>query len=371
MKDNRLRLLRWKGEKARLDPLPSLPDLPVYAAWVYEGEDTGTVFLQVYQGDDVWVFTLTPKGEWKFASRFAGQRFSKLGVWIDDLADLDRDGFLDALCFQEHPVVFWSGRKGETKLGAWMRFGSPKVSDLDGDGWTEIVMVDKNGRLKIWRFDQRERRLKVIAASSPLFCPFDLFDLDGDGRKEIVVTDGSGNYWVFQWQDGRLKMWKGKTGFLGQGFKQVKFGEQLALHTHQYRFVWLLPPRIWLEDGKVRWRFREEVYLSVFCLLPKGKQALSPSNWHIQEAPFQLDFAGDIDGDGSDELIGYDGRWHRYRLYRVELTKSGKLRWRDVLLGREELRPEVFALLVEGKRRGLVVWWSDGRLELLTMKGGR
>ena len=111
---------------------------------------------------------------------------------------------------------------------------------------------------------------------------------------------------------------------------------------------------------------------TVFCLLPKGKQALSPSsNWRIQEAPFYLDFAVDIDGDGSDEMVGYDGRWRRWKLYCAEVAKSGKLRWRDVLLRREELRPEVFALLVDGKRRGLVVWWSDDRLELLTMEGGR
>jgi hypothetical protein len=92
---------------------------------------------------------------------------------IADLADLDRDGFLDALCVQWHPDedawVFWGGQKGEeTDLGAWMRYGSPQVADLDGDGWMEIVMVAEDGRLKIWRFDRRERRLKVIATSPPL-----------------------------------------------------------------------------------------------------------------------------------------------------------------------------------------------------------
>jgi hypothetical protein len=103
-------------------------------------------------------------------------------------------------------------------------------------------------------------------------------------------------------------------------------------------------------------------------LLPKGERALSPSNWRIQEAPFEVEFAGDIDGDGSDEVIGYDGRWRRWRLYRAEVTKAGELRWRDVLLGREEPRPWAFAMLVDGKHRGLVVGWEDGRLELLTME---
>jgi hypothetical protein len=96
------------------------------------------------------------------------------------------------------------------------------------------------------------------------------------------------------------------------------------------------------------------VGFSVFCFLPKGEKALSPSNWRIQEAPFRLKFAGDIDGDGSDEVIGYDFRWRRWRLYRAEVTKAGELRWRDVLLGREK----------PNRRRlrcwltvSVVVWW--------------
>jgi hypothetical protein len=139
--------------------------------------------------------------------------------------------------------------------------------------------------------------------------------------------------------------------------------------AYQFRTVLLFPPRIWLEGGKLRWRFWEKVVFSIFCLLPKGEKALSPSNWRIQEAPFNIRFAGDIDGDGSDEVIGYDGRWRRWRLYRAEVTKAGELRWRDVLSGRDE--PKAFAMLVDGERRGLVVGWEDGRLELLAMESRR
>jgi hypothetical protein len=299
---------------------------------------------------------------------------------ITDLADLDRDGFLDVLCVQgyhtgEDTWVFWGGQKEKgTNLGVWMRYGFPQVADLDGDGWMEIVMVAEDKRLKIWRFDRRERRLKVVSASPPLpvtWAAFSLrlFDLDGDGRKEIVVEGGIGNFWVFQWQDGKLKKWKSKLGVGGVIRGQVKFGNELALYATQFRPVWLFSPRIWLEGWKLRWRFREEVWFSVFCLLPKGEKALSPSNWRIQEAPFELRFADDIDGDGSDEVIGYDVRWRRRRLYRAEVTKAGELRWRDVLLGRE--KPKAFAMLVDGKRRGLVVSWEDGRLELLTMESRR
>jgi hypothetical protein len=218
--DGRLRLLRWKDGKAILEPLPNLPDVPMEDAFVGQGAGTETVFLRVYRGENVWVFILSPQGEWKFASRATRLR-------ITDLADFDRDGFLDALCVQWHPDedawVSWGGWKGEeTDLGAWMRYGSPQVADLDGDGWMEIVMVAEDKRLKIWRFDQRQKRLKVIATSPPLLVGWStfhmhLFDLDGDGRKEIVVADISGNFWVFQWRDGKLRMWQGKIGLKGAG----------------------------------------------------------------------------------------------------------------------------------------------------------
>jgi hypothetical protein len=376
--DRRLRLLRWKDEKAILEPLPNLPDVPMEDAFVDQGAGTEMVFLDVYRGENVWVFILSPQGEWQFASRFTSQaiRFYSVRICsITDLADLDRDGFLDALWVQDKGVaqVFWGGRKGEkTDLGVCIRFGYPQIADLDGDGWAEIVMVAEDRRLKIWRFDRRERRLKVIATSPPLpvaweYFSLSLFDLDEDGRKEIVVTDEGGDFWVFRWRDGKLKMWQGKTGLKEALYwEQVKFGDHLALCTYQSRPFWLFPPRIWFKGWRLQWQFQDKVGFSVFCLLPKGEKALSPSNWRIQEAPFELRFAGDMDGDGSDEVIGYDGRWRCWRLYRAEVTEVGELRWRDVLLGREE--PWAFAMLVDGKRRGLVVVWEDGRLELLTME---
>jgi hypothetical protein len=375
--DRRLRLLRWKDGKAKLDPLPNLPDVPMEDSFVDQGAGTETVFLDVYRGENVWVFILSPQGEWQFASRFTSQaiRFYSVRICsITDLADLDRDGFLDALWIEDIAWVFWGGQKGEeTNLGAWMRHGDPQVADLDGDGWMEIVMVAEDKRLKIWRFDRRERRLKVIATSPPLPVGWNtfhmhLFDLDGDGRKEIVVMDHSGNFWVFQWRDGKLKMWKGEVGVQGIA-DLMKFGDQKALYGFQWRPVWLFPPRIWFEGWRLQWEFQKEVRFSIFCLLPKGERALSPSNWRIQEASFEVEFAGDMDGDGSDEAIGYDGRWRRWRLYRAEVTEAGELRWRDVLLGRDE--PKAFAMLVDGKRRGLVVGWEDGRLELLTMEGAK
>jgi hypothetical protein len=89
--DGRLRLLRWKDGKAKLEPLPNLPDVPMEDAFIAQGAGTETVFLDVYRGENVWVFILSPQGEWQVC--LSGYKIAQL----TDLADFDRDGFLDAL----------------------------------------------------------------------------------------------------------------------------------------------------------------------------------------------------------------------------------------------------------------------------------
>jgi hypothetical protein len=370
--DNRLRLLRWKDGKVTLELLSSLPDVPISMVEVSE-RYAGQVFRFI-QSTQYWLFLLTVKGEWQFVRKFSDDEFDF------DLADLDKDGSPDVVGRrwvgegESIGCLWWGGQKEEQFLDNYLC-----LSDLDGDGWIELV-VERNIpelRLKIWRFDPIQKRFRVIATSEPLPNKSAIavclpIDLDGDGQKEILVQHIDGSCYVFQWREGKLKMWQGKNDFRYDEtiHGQISLGEGLAFYSfRRCHSMWLFPPRIWLDSWKVRWKLREDVWFTVFCLLPKGKQALSPSNWRIQEAPFRLKFAGDIDGDGSDEVIGYDGRWRRWRLYCAEVTKAGELRWRDVLLGKDE--PKAFAMLVDGERRGLVVSWEDGRLELLMMEGRR
>jgi len=110
--DRRLRLLRWKDGKAILEPLPNLPDVPMEDAFVDQGEGMETVFLDVYRGENVWVFILSPQGEWKFASRFTSQA---IRFYSGNLLTL----------------LTWTG------MVFWMPFGLKMLLGFSGEGRKE------------------------------------------------------------------------------------------------------------------------------------------------------------------------------------------------------------------------------------------
>jgi len=371
---DKLRLLRWRNDKATFESLSFVPN-KVDRLGICQGKGTGTVFLAVYSGANAWVFALTEEGEWEFAGKFVSEGFRENPVhssgYIHDLADLDKDGKLDAICVQWHPgewawVVWGNEKKGETDLGTWTRFGYPLVSDLNGDGWDEIAMVASSPaeHIQIWRFDPKRKKLKVIAKSQALNLAlgWQLFDLDGDGLDEIVVADYCNGEWlVFKVRHERLWMWRGRKVGLGHG---LIIGSVRYLVTFAERKVWLFPPLIWFEGKKPQWKWREEVLHSILWELPKGKDALSPSKWHKLEAPFELDIVADVDGDSNNELIGRDGRGC-YRFYWFQKAKSGELQWRSTFLGKHRIWD--WTLIREGNRRGLCIAWSNGLIELLTV----
>jgi hypothetical protein len=359
---NRLRLLRWRGGRAVFERLSPLPDVPInhrdtYAG-IWHGHGTGNIFLTVATRGEKWFFVLTSKGEW----RFVGKWREVDHLFDADIADIDRDRRPDLLAFGKGVGVriFWGGRKGSANLGTCCHYLRPLVADLDGDGWLEVTMVAEDKRLQIWRFNPHQKKMRLLAVSLPFSLSdlqegdeLRLADLDGDGKKEIIVPDDRGSA-VVQFRDGKLRVWKGKAdkiwGMLLYTAKGTKFYES----------------DIMTRGGKD---------FTILWVLPKGKRVLSPSNWRRQEVPIRFEFVGDIDGDGSDEVLGYDSRWNCYRLYRVHPVKSGLLHWESVYLGKDIAFPLVFATIKDGSRRGLVMAVETKgkfkRLELLTVEGTR
>jgi hypothetical protein len=211
----------------------------------------------------------------------------------------------------------------------------------------------KHGKLLCWRGGRFAVSLPFSLSDLQEGDELRLADLDGDGKKEIIVPDDRGSA-VVQFRDGKLRVWKGKAdkiwGVLLYAAKGTKFYES----------------DIMTRGGKD---------FTILWVLPKGKRVLSPSNWRRQEVPIRFEFVGDIDGDGSDEVLGYDSRWNCYRLYRVHPVKSGLLHWESVYLGKDIAFPLVFATIKDGSRRGLVMAVETKgkfkRLELLTVEGTR
>jgi hypothetical protein len=370
----KLRLLRWQNGKVVFEPLPPLPDEAFDHASL-EGGWTGKVFLAAYLGENAWVFVLTEKGDWKFAGKFTSAGFRE--PVIDDLADLDKDGKLDAICTPWSPewaCVVWGNGKGESELGEWSSHGSPLVSDLNGDGWDEIAMVAPKPQphLQIWRFAPKQGKLRVIAKSPPLGLAahdffWQLFDLDKDRLREIVVWNYGHQRWlVFKFEGGNLKMWQGAAEGTHFPPETIRIGRHDFLVTEKAKQVILFPPLIWIDkDFKLRWELEKWMDCAVFWELPEGKDALMPSKWKKYEATFDFLFAADIDGGGKDEVIGRDARG-RVRLYWFRKTKSGELRWQSWLLDRRY--PQTLVLIQDGGRRGLCVGWDDGTVELLTVQ---
>ncbi|MCS7192691.1 MAG: VCBS repeat-containing protein [Armatimonadetes bacterium] len=384
---DKLRLLSWRNGKATFEPLPFLPDRVFDWIDFRQGKGIGTVFLATYLGANAWVFVLAENGEWKFAGKFVSEKFqvkSVLTGCIYDLADLDKDGKLDLVCLlrraineevEEVWVIWGNERKGEKALGSLMPYGFPLIADLNGDGWLEIVKVDFYSKLfQVWSFDQKRKELSIITKLPILglfsmFFLWELFDLDSDSLSEIVVAHEIDDKWlVFKLEGKRLRVWKGKKlgTTIGIFVKFFSVGERKCLVTRDNRLVLSFLPDIWFDGKKLRWSWRAVSEYSIFWELPEGKDALSPSEWRKHEAPFELVLAADIDGDGSDELIGRDTQG-RYRLCWFRKTKSGELQWQSTLLGGRELVSD-WALVKSGNHLGLCIAWDKGTVELLTMR---
>jgi len=304
-------------------------------------------FFVVHSGKHALVYKLTQQGNWALVGKFKDllMLFVHPIAGFDlDFVDLDRDEKLDAVVLwslTKRVTILWGDGRGQEDLSVSVsRF---QVADLNGDGWIEITVVTVPHRLLVWRFDLKQKKLRVIAKSPPLRLGsfgWLLYDIDGDSLNEIVVNDFDKEEWLtFKLQGERLTMRRSRTA---KGkfhyFQVVKSGERHFLVTEKMSSILLFPPKIWVENRRLRWEWRTYAMRSIFWELPKGESALSPSNWHPHKAPFELIFADDIDGDGNDEFIGTNEREH-FRLYRLVRTKSGKISWQSALLGKNFLVP--------------------------------
>ncbi|MFZ1947577.1 MAG: FG-GAP-like repeat-containing protein, partial [bacterium] len=126
------------------------------------------------------------------------------------ICDLDKDGLVEIIVGIENRNELWVFRGdgdpylagsyifGHTSSGIW---ATPAVSDLDGDGSSEVIVCDLAGCLYIWRSDGSaylEDERGLVDSTGGIFWGSPVVgDTDGDGLPEIVAAGLGGG--IYAW----------------------------------------------------------------------------------------------------------------------------------------------------------------------------
>ncbi|MEV7834943.1 FG-GAP-like repeat-containing protein [Streptomyces subrutilus] len=149
--------------------------------------------------------------------------------------DYTNDGFTDVLARDPNGdmwVYQGTGGTGTSTLGArvfigngWWRdyWVNAYTTDFDNDGYTDIVGLNKNGELYLYR---GTGRTGTDTVSGPVFIGngWDMYqsigfgDLNGDGRTDVMGRDSAGKLWAYPHNGGTGTESLGARLFVGDGF---------------------------------------------------------------------------------------------------------------------------------------------------------
>jgi len=188
---------------------------PYLLQWSKPGHVTSMAWTQIVRGQTTIKTAWTPPVRvlWKTFRGSALRTTPALGRLSDggfrDVVVVDRDGTVSALAGSTGTLL-GSFTTTPTSDPAWGAESSPVLADLDGDGFSEIIVGTPTGAVDVYSM-KRRAFLWHFSAGGPIYSSPALADLDSDGVPDVIVGSDDGTVYALSGTAGRL-LWKSSVG---------------------------------------------------------------------------------------------------------------------------------------------------------------
>jgi PKD repeat protein len=161
--------------------------------------------LSFGSGNGFHIYLNNGDGTWTQSYQYGGPTSnSNEGFYF---GDINKDGFSDCAATQQGTYVFFGNGNGNftTALYNMPSYSSPPsdvaLGDVDGDGGKDLALINYNGDIKVWIFDEDDENWIDYSGSLPTGSDYyylELFDLNNDGNIDLLASG-----------QGELSIWSG------------------------------------------------------------------------------------------------------------------------------------------------------------------